>query len=283
MPEIIINIEKCKHCGTCTQVCPVAVYELKDKNSKTEVLRPQFCFSCGHCVASCLQSAIQHSDFPAEKIHVVNSEKLPAYEQTLELIHSRRSIREYNDKPVDKEVIKKIIDGASMVASAGNSQSTQFIVVQNRETLKKISQIAAEFVVGIVTMFKAKQSQAPLADMEAYALSVFEWMMQKQQEGRDMYLFNAPVVVFFHSTTYTTFPEINSSLVFQNAALLSHSLGMGGFFPGIVVTSCQNDPRIPEMIGVPQGNKIFGALTIGYPKFKNKNWTSRRTPQVDWK
>lgn len=282
MPEIKINTEKCKRCGTCAQVCPLAVFELKDKNSNTQVLKPEFCIMCGHCVSSCLQSAIDHSEFPPEKIHPIVCETMPAYEQTLELIRSRRSVREYQNKPVEKEIIEKIINAAYIAPTAGNSQSTQFIVVQNKEMLNKISQLTVEFVMAIIGNFKAKQSLGPLADMEAYALSVFEWMIEKQNEGRDIFLFNAPALVFFHSTNYVPFPEVNVNLMLQNASLISHSLGMGGFFPGIVVTACQNDPRIAELIGVPQGNKIFGALTIGHPKFKNKNWPVRRKPQVIW-
>jgi nitroreductase/NAD-dependent dihydropyrimidine dehydrogenase PreA subunit len=282
MPEIKINAEKCKRCGTCVQVCPLAVFELKDKNFKTEVVKPEFCIMCGHCVSSCLQSAIDHSEFPAGKINPINHDILPGFEQTLELIRSRRSVREYKDKVVEKEIIEKIINGASLAPTAGNSQSTQFIVVQNKETLNKILQLTVEFVNAIISNFKAKQNQAPLMDMEAYALSVFEWMISKQQEGSDVFLFNAPTVVFFHSTAYVPFPEVSVNLMLQNAALLSSSLGMGGFFPGIVVTSCQSDPRIPELIGVPQGNKIYGALTMGYPKFKNSNWPARRMPQITW-
>ena len=39
-----------------------------------------------------------------------------------ELIHTRRSIRKYQDKPVETETIKEIIAAGTSAPSAGNQQ-----------------------------------------------------------------------------------------------------------------------------------------------------------------
>jgi len=282
MTQIKINTEKCKKCGTCVQICPMAVFELKDRNSTTEVLRADLCISCGQCVSLCLQSAIDHSFFPTEKIIPVITESLPSYEQIIELIRSRRSVRAYRDKPVEKEIITKIIDGAYLAPSASNYQSTEFKVVQDKEMLNKISGITNDFVTMVMGIFQAKENKEPLSESEKHALNSMDWIAQKQVEGRDMYLFNTPALVFFHSVTDISFPEASVNLMVQNALIISHSLGLGGFYAGGVVACCQNDPRIPELLGIPQTNKIYGAITIGYPKFKYKNWINRRTPKIEW-
>jgi nitroreductase/NAD-dependent dihydropyrimidine dehydrogenase PreA subunit len=282
MAEIKIITEKCKKCGTCVQICPLAVFELKDKTSNTEVLRADLCISCGQCVSLCLQAAIDHSDFPPEKINPIVQEILPTHESVLELLRGRRSVRAFRDKPVEKEIIEKVIEGAYLAPSAENYQSTEFKVVQNAEVLNKISKITLDFVKGLISNLKNKESKEPLPEKEKHSLKSMEWLIQKQQEGRDMFLFNAPAVLFFHSVTDVSFPEASVNLMLQNAAIISHSLGMGGFYTGYVVASCQNDPRINDLLDIRPGNKIFGAITIGYPKFKYKNRITRKTPLVEW-
>lgn len=48
-----------------------------------------------------------------------------------DLIHERRSVRSYNDKPVPVELISRAIEAARLAPSAHNSQPWKFIVVDN--------------------------------------------------------------------------------------------------------------------------------------------------------
>lgn len=282
MPEIKIFLDKCKKCGTCVQICPLAVFELKDKTSNTEVIRADLCIACGQCVSLCLQSAINHTEFPPEKIISLLPETVPGYEQTLELFRGRRSVRAYRDKLVEKEIIEKIIDGAYLAPSAENYQSTEFVVIQDKELLKKIAEITTEFVTGLINKRKSNEESTLLVEKEKHSLKSMEWLIQKQMDGRDMFLFNAPTLLVFHSITDVSFPEISVNLMLQNAALISHSLGMGGFYAGYVLACMQSNKQIYHLLNIPENNMIYGALTIGYPKFKYKRWIIRKKPTIMW-
>lgn len=54
-------------------------------------------------------------------------------------IFKRRSIRKYKDQPVEKEKIEKLLRAAMQAPSAGNQQPWEFIVIQDKEKLKKLS------------------------------------------------------------------------------------------------------------------------------------------------
>lgn len=58
---------------------------------------------------------------------------------TLEVLKTRRSIREYKDKPIPKEVLERIVDAARFAPTARNEQPWEFIVVVEKETLNKIA------------------------------------------------------------------------------------------------------------------------------------------------
>ena len=51
-----VDKEKCTGCGTCTEVCPVSVFELE--NDKAVEKKPEQCIQCRACEASCPAKAI---------------------------------------------------------------------------------------------------------------------------------------------------------------------------------------------------------------------------------
>jgi len=56
-----------------------------------------------------------------------------------EVLEKRRSIRRYKDTPVPKEKILKILEAARVAPSAGHRQPWHFVVVEDKETIKKLA------------------------------------------------------------------------------------------------------------------------------------------------
>ena len=56
-----------------------------------------------------------------------------------EVIEKRRSIRKYKDTPVSKENILAILEAARIAPSASHKQPWHFIVVEDKETIKKLA------------------------------------------------------------------------------------------------------------------------------------------------
>lgn len=57
-------------------------------------------------------------------------------------IFNRRSIRKFEDKPVEKEKIEQLLRAAMQAPSAANQQPWEFIVVEDKEALNKLSQMS---------------------------------------------------------------------------------------------------------------------------------------------
>jgi nitroreductase len=78
-----------------------------------------------------------------------------------EVLEKRRSIRKYKDAPVSKEKILKMLEAARIAPSASNRQPWHFIVVENKETIKKLAKAewAAEAPAMIVGL--ADQAASP--------------------------------------------------------------------------------------------------------------------------
>ena len=62
----------------------------------------------------------------------------------LDFIKSRRSTRKFKNEMVPEKLIEKIVEAGRYAPSGGNSQSTHFIVIENREVLVKLADLAKE-------------------------------------------------------------------------------------------------------------------------------------------
>ena len=104
----------------------------------------------------------------------------------------------------------------------------------------------------------------------------------------DPILNGAPVLLAFHARRMDGFGDVNAQLALQNAFLVAHALGVGHFYTGWVVSPSRApmarawNRRIPDLIGIPPGNELYGALALGYPIPKFKNMIERKPPQIRW-
>lgn len=60
----------------------------------------------------------------------------------LEFLKSRRSIRRFENREVPEELLLKILETARWAPSSKNKQPWEFILVRNRDTLTKMSQLS---------------------------------------------------------------------------------------------------------------------------------------------
>jgi len=56
----------------------------------------------------------------------------------LEAIKNRKSIRNYKDRPIPKDMLQELVDAARFAPSARGVQAWEFVIVTNPETLKKL-------------------------------------------------------------------------------------------------------------------------------------------------
>lgn len=59
----------------------------------------------------------------------------------MEILLSRRSIRTFKNEIVDDETVYKILKAAHFAPSSWNRQPWRFIIIKNKETLKKLAEI----------------------------------------------------------------------------------------------------------------------------------------------
>lgn len=297
MYEIKINTEICKKCGNCAMVCPVGVLEQTTKGATPTLTgdHRERCIGCGQCTAICPQGAVQHSEFPKDSIQAIKFNQMPTTEQVQTLLKTRRSIRAFRDKPLPKDTIEAIIDGARFAPTGHNSQSTEFLVIQDRALLDEVTALVIEYIKFEIKRFSnpffktmAMLGNREKAESGLHEIPGFKRKVQMFESGADPILNGAPVLLAFHARRTVGFADVNAQLALQNASLVAHALGIGNFYTGWLLAPCRApmarawNRRIPDLLGIPSDNVLYSALALGYPKPRFKNMIERKPPTIIW-
>lgn len=59
-----------------------------------------------------------------------------------EAVSTLLAIRDYEDKPVSQKSLERILEAARLTASSRNTQEWDFVVIQEKETLEQLGQLA---------------------------------------------------------------------------------------------------------------------------------------------
>ncbi len=289
MATIQIDAERCQKCGKCVQICPT-IFAQDAKGAIPHLLDTTQCIECGHCVAICPSEAISHSSFPSGTIAPIQSEQLPDTAQLMELLRSRRSIREFRKKQVDRALIEQIIEAACFAPSSHNVQSTEYIVVQDPAVLQQIVELTiAQYrqwrnllgnpIARILTrLVRGAAGQAALDEM----LEDFTNLIDRYRQGSDPILREAPTLLIFHDDRHVGFAGVNANLALQNASLVCETLKLGAFYAGYMVAGSNFNPRLARLLKLPPNHKIYAGLAIGHPRFHYQNWIERKPARIQF-
>jgi nitroreductase len=62
--------------------------------------------------------------------------------ETFDAIRTVLAVRRFKDTPIPEPIVREIVEAGRLTASGGNSQPWHFIVVQDKETLRQLGQLA---------------------------------------------------------------------------------------------------------------------------------------------
>ncbi|GAI87574.1 unnamed protein product [marine sediment metagenome] len=116
--------EKCDSRNICAEECNLALIEVGDGKVPTQIARgEEICHKCGHCLAACPHGAISLSTMSPEQCVPIRQDLFLSLEQAEHFFRSRRSVRFYKEKAVERSVLEKLITTASYGATGINTPS----------------------------------------------------------------------------------------------------------------------------------------------------------------
>ena len=88
--------------------------------------------------------------------------------ETFDAIRTVLAVRRFKDTPIPEPIIRQIVEAGRLTASGGNSQPWHFIVVRDKETLRRLGQLArtGPYIPQAPLAIIVAMDRSPLADSD---------------------------------------------------------------------------------------------------------------------
>lgn len=274
MSLIIINEEKCKKDGVCAKECPAAIIRLRDGDGFPEMVPggEVMCIECGHCVVVCPHGALDHEQAPLNASPEIKKELVLTKEQMIQFLRSRRSVRMFKDKDVEKDKIKALINIARYAPTASNAQLLEWLVITNKTEIKRLAGLTVDWMRRLI---KAN----PNDPMLMYIPRIVEaWDL-----GYDVVLRRAPVLVVASAPKEDNNGIVDISIALTFLELAAGNMGLGCCWAGLLQNALRNDPNAKAALDLPERHIHHYPMMVGYPKFPYYRMPERKVPKIVWR
>lgn len=276
MISLLVDESKCKRDGICVSECPARLFELEDGSpAPTWVVgAEEMCVECGHCVAVCPRGAISLSTMPVEQCLPVQRYLFFTPAQVEQHLRARRSVRDYESKPVPREELARLIDAARFAPSAGNSQPVRWLVVYDQEDVKALAGHTVDWV---------RSSLDTLGPLDLLRREVEFW-----DAGEDLMIAgNAPHLIFTvapkaGSQDLVDFNQVGCAIALTYLELAAPAFGLGTCWGGILMMAANGWPPLRQALGLTDEQACCGAMMVGYPRRASRRIPLRNPARVTW-
>ncbi|MBE7711606.1 MAG: 4Fe-4S dicluster domain-containing protein [Cyanobacteria bacterium SIG31] len=271
MPEIKIDKEKCIKCGACIKDCLTYSLEKDEEGfAKVSERDENLCISCQHCFAICPTGAITFDSKNPQDATVPN---FGVPDDILNLIKSRRSIRQYKDEEISSEHFEKIKEMLPYIPTGCNFNGLHFSIIETKSAMDSIRNYTVEKLLKIIS----NKYTAKYAGKFVRFKSAFE-------QGEDVIFRGAPHMIVVSSNIKSPCANVDPIIALSYIELYAQSLGIGTCWCGFAQACFKLMPKLSEMINVPDGYKPVYAMLIGYPAVKyQRNIIAEKFPIADIK
>jgi nitroreductase/NAD-dependent dihydropyrimidine dehydrogenase PreA subunit len=263
-----IDASKCKRDGFCVRDCPTVVIRMPE-GAYPEITPGGICLDCGHCVAVCPYGALSHERIPIENSPAVLDELQVHEAQALQFLRSRRSIRHFLSKPVEKGKIRKVIEGARYAPTGGNGQMVEWLVLTDQNQIREIAALTVEWLRELVKDPKV------IAASPYLAMVVAAW-----DAGNDSVLRGAPALVVASAPKEAMNGMVDLTLALSYFDLLAPAMGLGTCWAGLLQGALLSSPDIKRAVGIPASHPHHYPLMLGYADVKYYRVPERRAPKI---
>ena len=177
--------------------------------------------------------------------------------ETIKLLIERASCRDFQDKKIDPEVMKFILEVGSKASSGGNLQPFSIIQIESEESKKEIVSWGHQNLI----------QKAPVN-----LLFCIDFYRNQQWAKAEVAPYSAGKS---YDTFWITFQD--TIIAAQNICTAADSLGLGSVYLGTAMNDLE---KFKELLNLPEGVIPIVLLAMGYPKSNKKALKKKLSPEI---
>lgn len=190
----------------------------------------------GMMATSCGSSTAQQTGSAGSLVSAVT---VDTGKVVVDAIMARRSVRQYKDRPVNRDTMQILLECGINAPNGMNKQPWAVRVVDD-----------PEYINGVTDVFKKINPR-----------------MASDEGFKNMFR-NAPSVIFVANDPVASSSPIDCGLLGENIMIAAHAMGLGTCCLGSASAFIQNTPDAAEYLeklDLPKGYKLLFCIAVGYP------------------
>ncbi len=165
-----------------------------------------------------------------------------------DLMKARRAVREFQDREVPLSIIREIITDSCEAPSGGNLQPWSFVVITNREVIKRLSDESKKNILQLIEKTPASSLMKYKPILELPEFNVF---------------YDAPCLVYITGQKDVRSLTKDCTLAASYFMLSAADRGLATCW--VDLGSAVSDKDLRRDIGLPEDHVIVATLVLGYP------------------
>lgn len=186
-------------------------------------------------------------------------------QETLQLIHQRRSLRSFSDRPVTEETLRALKEATLRAPTAGNMAFYSVIEVTDQAKKDRLAVLCDD---------QPMIAKAPV--VWVFLADVQKWVNYFQKSGAVKRAEEASIVSYRDPGMGDLHLAMQDAIIAaQNAVIAAEALGLGSCYIGDII---ENFEEVRDLLSLKRFTIPATMLIFGYPKEGRQAKTSPRCP-----
>jgi nitroreductase len=226
-------------------------------------------------MAVCSTRAITINELTYENDFMILPKNHEDYSVFLRMLDTRRSVREFKDKPVEIEKIDSILEAISKAPFGSKHDSVGINIITDKKIINEALPLMSAFYDKLEKWFKNPLMRMMIkrnAGTEAFNtiknhLMPMVKMGHYKLKGYNAITRDAPVIIIFHADPGAE-EHTEDAIIYNTIAMLAaHAQGLGSTIIGLIGPAVNKSQQLKEIFKIPAENKVVTSLVLGYPKY----------------
>ncbi len=273
---VTVERAKCSRCGLCADICHESCIRLEEDGPHID---QAVCSTCTQCIAVCPGQALAWDGVAPLAFE---RGRLPSAEQLDELFKERRSIRRFKSRKIERALLEEIVRYG--VYAPTHAFTLRVIIIDDEALIRRLDQAIVDNCRWIYRLAYQARIGAVLAAWFGYTNEMEKARPKIEAALQEGHAFSSMPAAFVLvvGDKKTPLSEASAQYLLANMMYYAQIKGVGTCLWGNGPIFVDKHRALRKELGISKEERIYGAMTLGYPAIKFSNRVQGKMLPIQW-